>query len=39
VQEVNKLLKNFFQTKKMIKAFSGKKGKTALGRALSSVRF
>jgi signal recognition particle subunit SRP54 len=39
VQEVNKLLKNFFQTKKMIKAFSGKKGKTSLGRALSSVRF
>lgn len=39
VQEVNKLLKNFVQTKKMIKAFSGKKGKTALGRALSSVRF
>lgn len=39
VQEVNKLIKNFIQTKKMIKAFSGKKGKVAIGRALSSIRF
>lgn len=39
VQEVNKLIKNFIQTKKMIKAFSGKKGKVAIGRALSSIGF